>query len=205
MKIVKVKKEQPVKIEIDYKRVNPLVIVRSKKKLTATQKKYNTLTKRYLKEIEEQINMNSKNLYINDEFMAKKIGTTYSVAKKIKKNLQDAELLILVEKQKGQGKYPLWFFNFDFVQWIETPVKKRNRRSREELYEQELLDLYAEAELRILDKFAEMENDIKQEVMEFDGVFQEIEITNIQYYIMVEQYVSSVLKGMNLERADFKI
>ena len=202
MKIVKVKKEQPVKIEIDYKRVNPLVIVRSKKKLTATQKKYNTLTKKYLKEIEEQINMDKKNLYINDEFMSKKIGTTYSVAKKIKKNLQDAELLILVEKQKGPGKYPLWFFNFDYVVWVDiTEVKeKRNRKSRDELYEQELLDIYAMVEMNILDKFndMELENSI-------DGVYQEIEITNIQYYMMVEKQVSSVLNSMGLTRADFKI
>lgn len=202
MKIVKVKKEQPVKIEIDYKRVNPLVIVRSKKKLTATQKKYNTLTKKYLKEIEHQINMDKKNLYINDEFMAKKIGTTYSVAKKIKQNLQKEGLLKLVEKQNGPGKYPLWFFNFDYVVWIDiTEVKeKRNRKSKDELYEQELLDIYAMVEMSILEKLNDMEYENA-----IDGVYQEIEITNIQYYMMVEKQVSSVLNSMGLTRADFKI
>lgn len=202
MKIVKAPEQKQWKIEIDNDKVYELVIKKSRKKMTATQKKYNTLTKRYLKEIEQQINMDKKNLYINDEFMAKKIGTTYSVAKKIKQNLQEQGLLKLIEKQKGPGKYPLWFFNFDYVVWIDiTEVKeKRNRKSRDELYEQELLDIYATVEMNILDKFndMELENSI-------DGVYQEIEITNIAYYMMIEKQVSSVLESMCLTRADFKI
>ena len=202
MKIVKVPEQKQWKIEINTNKVYELVITKSKKKMTATQKKYNTLTKRYLKEIEQQINMDSKNLYINDEFMAKKIKTTYSVAKKIKQNLQKEGLLNLVEKQNGPGKYPLWFFNFDYVVWtdITEAKQKRNRKSRYELYEQELLDIYAMVEMRVLDKF----NDIELE-NSIEGIHNEIVITNIQYYMMIEKQVSSVLNSMGLTRADFKI
>lgn len=202
MKIVKAKQQKQWKIEIDKDKVYELVITKSKKKMTATQKKYNTLTKKYLKEIEQQINMDSKNLYINDEFMAKKIGTTYSVAKKIKQNLQKEGLLVLVEKQSGPGKYPLWFFNFDYVIWVDiTEVKeKRKRKPKHELYEQELLDIYKMVEERILDTFNEMELENS-----IEGVYQEIEITNIVFYRMIEKQVSSVLNSMGLTRADFKI
>lgn len=205
MKIIDPRNKQIV--SIDYTKSNAALKGLRKRatKLTPAEKKQNLFIKRYLKVVEEQMNMETKNLYLNDEVMAEKIGCSSEQAKKIKKKLAKAELLILMKRQTGEGTYPLWFFNFKYVEWSDVEVKTRNRKSKSEMYEQQLLDIYAEIELEVLDFFKDVEESEKWWAEEKDDEFEEITITKGMYYGMIEKAVSGVLSEMGLTRADFKL
>lgn len=175
------------------------------KKMTTAEKKLNMFIRRYLKVVEEQMNMTAKNLFLNDVEMAEKVGCSPRQAKTIKQKLTKAGLLVLMKRQTGEGTYPLWFFNFEYVEWSDVEVKTRNRKSKSEMYEQQLLDIYAEIELEVLDFFKDVEESEKWWAEEKDEEFEEITITKGMYYGMIEKAVSGVLSEMGLTRADFKL
>lgn len=180
---------------------------KSGRKLRADQKEFNKLTRRYLKEIEEQVNMEKKNLYLNDEFMADKIGSSEKQALKIKRKLQSVGALVMARKQTGPGNYPLWFFNFEYVVFVdkEDIKPKKKRKSRDELYSQPLLDIYAEAEYEVQNHFYDIEEDNRWWAEKEGTEYKELVITSGLYYGMIEKRVSEVLSDINMTRADFKI
>lgn len=208
MKIVKFERIQQ-DIKVDTTRV-----MKELKKLNTTGRKLqpreielNKLTKRYLKEIEEQLNMEKKNLYLNETFMAEKIGSTNEQARRIKRKIQSVGGLVMARKQTGPGNYPLWFFNFEYVTFInkETIVEKKKRKAFHEIYNPSLVNMRAEAELEIMDYFEDIEESNRWSC-EQDGVeYTELVITAGLYYGMINKRLSEKLSDINKVRADFKI
>lgn len=205
MKIIDPRKKQIV--SIDYTKSNAaLKALRvGSKKMTDAEKKLNMFIKRYLKVVEEQMNMETKNLYLNDEVMAEKIGCSSKQAKKIKEKLRKANLLVLMKKQSGEGTYPVWFFNFEYVEWSDVEVKTRKRKSKKELYKKDLLDIYAAAEEDVLDFFKDIEQCERWWAEGEEDPYEEITITKGMFYGLVEKGVSEQLAEFGLKRSDFKL
>lgn len=58
------------------------------------------------------------NLFLREDRITKATGLTHSQAKKAKEKLSEAGIIYVPEdgRQKGEGTYPVWFLNFDFVE-----------------------------------------------------------------------------------------
>src|SRR5690625_5257533 len=98
--------------------------LRSGKRMTAL---YKQSEKRVLKVLRQYVftevkrklqNNEPMNLFLREDRIMDATGLTKSEAKKAKTKLSEAGIIYVPEggRQTGEGTYPVWFLNFDFVE-----------------------------------------------------------------------------------------
>lgn len=135
-----VSNEQHVKsVKLDMKAVKNVLRTDLKEKgklpsIARLRKEKNTLKvlKQYiLLEISRKIEEGeSKNLYLNEEHIQEFIPSlSIAQIKRAKRDLSEAGILYVKKYQQGEGSYPLWLIDFDFiVVKHDRPAKKTNRK-----------------------------------------------------------------------------